>query len=133
MNPTKEFLLSSPRRTREQIDLHFNEIFLIPLESMHDSGYHNIAIVGLVRTPSTETTLGDGFAYYLCHDGCDDIETHFSDIGHKLANLLINPVRMDCVPPDRVLRYHSNHGYFTVSCPISSMEITFHLNNPLPN
>ena len=133
MNTTKEFLLSSPRRTEEQLDLHFNEIFLIPLESMHESGYHNIAIVGLVRTPSIETTLGDGLSYYLCHDGCDDIETHFPNIPVKGTELRINPVRMDCVPPNGILRYHSRHGYFTVSYPISSMEIIFHINKPLLN
>lgn len=127
----KEQILASAYRSQEEIDMHFDEIYIIPTDDVHESGFQYIAIIGVVRKVNTETTLGDGLSYYLCGT-CDDISTIFPviDLGD---NLKLPAVRMDCLTPDKILRYHSRLGYFTVDEPMSSMEITFHLNKKETN
>lgn len=111
MNKTE--LLASPYRTNEELNTQFQEILLIPLKKLHESGFNLIAIIG-----KTEDNK-----YFHC-GCCDDISTIFPVLDIT-DNLKLPLVRMDCVPESMSLRYHGRSGYFIVSEPMSSIEITF--------
>jgi hypothetical protein len=109
----KEQLLDSPYRGSENLDIQFQEIFLIPLEELHESGFNLISIIGKTKEDK----------YFHC-GSCDDISTIFP-ILDITDNLKLPLVRMDCVPDSMSLRYHGRSGYFIISEPLSSIEITF--------
>jgi hypothetical protein len=115
----KEILKKSPHRDWNNTSKMYDRIYLIPAGTKHESGYMNIAIVGVTNggkdNHSDET-------YEICGYP-DDISTFFSpipDIGFDCA-----VVRMDCYYPSGILQYHARGGQFYVSEALSSMDIKF--------
>lgn len=125
---TKKELLNSPYR--QNINQHYQEIYIIPNGLKHESGFMYITIIGAIADKNPETTLDNNIKYEICGQ-CDDLSTFFPMT--KLSNNEEFPtVRIDCLYPQGILRYHgtsSPTSYFTVSDNLSSMDITYNINN----
>lgn len=112
----KEILKNTPSRDWDNTSRDYDQIWLIPSGTKHDSGYMHIAIVGVWKENGEEKKEICGYP--------DDISTYFpvKQLGTDMEFTL---VRMDCYYPSGILQYHSNYGKFRVSESLSSMDIKF--------
>jgi hypothetical protein len=114
MNISKKEILKSPKRPWDKTDTLYDEIYIVPSGLKHDSGYMRIAIIG---TYKDETNIKK---YEICGYP-DDISCHFPI--KQLEHLTLQLVRMDCLYPSGILRYHTGNGKFKVSESLSSQDI----------
>jgi hypothetical protein len=127
--PSRKQLLKSPVRDYKDVDKEYDQILLVPAGTKHDSGYMHIAVIGVTDVQ------GGGETYEICA-WPDDITIRFPfyDLGlgisaPKMLRGGLPQVRMDCIYPSAVLRYHGR-GKFKVTEPLSSVEILFEERNP---
>lgn len=123
MEHTKEQLLAMPYRTDENVSRQYTEILIIPLKTKHDSGFSNIAIIGIWKDENKQEH------HEVCANQVDDISWLLPTItiGKGKNAFQMAAVRTDCYYPQGILRYHGRNGYFTVSYALSSIDITFTL------
>ena len=110
----KKEILKSPVRAWDDTSREYDEIFLVPNGTKHDSGYMHIAVIG--------SYVDEAETRYEIAAYPDDISCLFPLKNHK--DFTFSHVRMDCLYPSGILRYHGR-GKFKVSEALSSVEITF--------
>lgn len=120
MKINRKQILKSPFRERTDIEKLYDSVLIVPAGTKHDSGFMHIAVIGVIedRKNCTET-------YEICAYP-DVISTFFptTKFGDNVHQFEIANVRMDCYYPSGILRYHA-HGSFTVSEPLSSVDIKY--------
>jgi hypothetical protein len=116
---SKKELLKLPMRGWDETEKEYDEILLVPANTKHDSGYMHIAIIGGVRGENWQDVTYEICAYP------DDISCHFPIFTYGAEKQFSMPlVRMDCLYPQGVFRYHGR-GKFKVGHALSSVEIYF--------
>lgn len=118
-SPSRKELLKMPRRKWDDTSREYDQILLVPASTKHDSGYMHIAVIGVYK--ENEEVKYEIAAYP------DDISCLFKTIKFGDKNQFeFARVRMDCLYPSGVLRYHAGEGHFTVGAALSSVDILFH-------
>lgn len=111
--PTRKDFLKMPFRKEEDTNRVYQDLFVVPAGTKHDSGYMHIAIIG--------HWVEDGKNHYEICSYSDDINWILPDSqmkGYTKAHL-----RTDCWYPEGVLRFWGR-GTFAVDG-LSSAEIVF--------
>lgn len=111
-------LLNSPQRGSWDSTSYYSSVLLVPSGKKHDSGYHLIALVGMVI--QDEKYILELVGY------CDDVEWQVSPNVELLwgKNHLSNIVQMDCSFPAGVIRVWSYKNHFQVGACLSSTTVT---------
>jgi len=112
---TKNELLALPMRDETNIDRQYNSVLFTNSNNRHDSGYAKITLIGQWTENNTDH-------YEIC--GYPDDITLIAEPYEISETEKMAKVRMDCTYVGSIFRYHSGFGKFTISYPISSMDIT---------
>lgn len=116
--PTKKELLKMPRRKWDETSREYSQVLLVPAGTKHDSGWMNIAIIGVFSE--------NGETKYEIAAYPDDVSCHFPHMSIS-SDPYYPYVRMDCWYPQGILQYHGN-GHFKVGVALSSTDIYFYPN-----
>ena len=106
---TRKTFLSLPERKWNDISNNFFSVVVFPLSTLHDSGYCNIAIVGIYG--------GNRDKGFLCSQGSGDI---------SWKNLTRYSLRTDFLPTSKAIQFWTDHGTFQIGHALSSIEIKIH-------
>jgi len=104
----RELLKNTPQRKWDMVSV-YKSILIVPANTKHDSGYMQIAIVGIKENGDAEIC-----AYP------DDINWDFSNLEQKYP---CAGMRTDCYYPSGILRFWGNEIEFEVGNALSSTNI----------
>lgn len=108
---TKEELISLPYRAWDKVSEYIS-LLILPSDELHDSGYSNIYIIGVIDNVPVE----------IITSCSDDIKFKFPPMLY-IGDYSIGQVRMDCMPESKAFQLWTREGKFRVNEALSSIAV----------